>query len=815
MRRLFVFVATTAMLAGLLAAVQRPEPVREIAVAATNAIGAIQPRVSPDGQTIAVSYQGALWTLPRAGGAMTRLTSESGYDIEPAWSPDGTRIAFVNSLRFGNGDLRIITRDGQDVPLKKRIEVLGTVLYQKVEWLDDERLLGVLKVDGHSLEYGWVNLSTGETKTLAPSSNWGRFATSADGKWLAFTTTLDQPGQQTGNDGISADVWRVPTSGGEPEKLFRFSSRVHDLCWSADGAGLFVVSELGGGQAHNDVWFVPKSEPLARMRKLTFGQADEERPSVSRDGRWLVFTDNQRGPTSLVARDLTDGADHAVHVERLEFRRPTGRVKIQVTDRGQPATARLSVVQADGKLSAPPGSLYRLLNDVGHFYCEHSAEWTLPAGKYKVRAFHGLEFRPLTREFEVARNGVTDVAIELDRWTDPASLGWYSGENHIHANYGYGQWYNSPATMLAQCAGEGLRVCNFVVANSDTDGIFDREHFRGRLDPLSTDETLLYWNQEFRSTIWGHMTLVNLKQLVEPIMTGFKETTNPWDIPTNSDIADQTHWQDGLVNYTHVAQNPDDPYQNPYTGKGIPVDVALGKIDTLDLNASYAGTVVLWHRLLNCGFRLPASAGTDVFLNRVTSRLPGGDRVYVKLDGPLTYDKWIDGLRAGRSFVTNGPMLEFSIGPHHLGDSIKLDKPRELTIVAKAQSHFPMAKVEVLYNGEVVASVPLSDSQQQAMLEKSLKLDRSGWLALRASGPGHLDHPVGSLDAHTSPIYVEVAGSPAGARADAEIFLKWIDRLSLAMRLRDRIPNDELRKHVQNQLEAARSIYTKIVETGR
>lgn len=593
--------------------------------------------------------------------------------------------------------------------------------------------------------------------------------------------------------------------------MFRFPSRVHDLCWATDGAGLFVVSELGGGQAHNDIWFVPNSEPLARMRKLTFGQADEERPSVSRDGRWLVFTDNQRGPTSLVARDLTDGSDHAVRVERLEFGRPTGRVKIQVTDHGQPATARLSVVQADGKLSAPPGSLYRLLNDVGHFYCEHSAEWTLPAGKYKVRAFHGLEFRALTREFEVAANGVTDLTLELDRWTDPASRGWYSGENHIHANYGYGQWYNSPATMLAQCAGEGLRVCNFVVANSDTDGIFDREHFRGRLDPLSTDETLLFWNQEFRSTIWGHITLVNLKQLVEPIMTGFKETTNPWDIPTNSDIADRTHWQEGLVNYTHVAQNPDDPY----TGKGIPVDVALGKIDTLDLNASYAGTVVLWHRLLNCGFRLPASAGTDVFLNRVTSHLPGGDRVYIKLDGPLTYDKWTDGLRAGRSFVTNGPMLEFSIGPHQLGDTIKLDVARDFTVNAKAQSHFPMAKVEVIYNGEVVATVPLSDSKQQATLEKSIKLDRSGWLALRASGPGHLDHPVGSVDAHTSPIYVQVAGSPAGARADAEIFLKRIDRLSLALRLRDRVPNDELRKHVQDQLEAARAVYLKIAETGR
>jgi hypothetical protein len=813
MRKFVLCLVTILGLSGLLAATRLAPP--QATPLVRQSLGAIQPRISPDGQTIAVSYQGGIWTLPRAGGAMTRLTHDAGFDIEPTWSPDGEQIAYVNSPRFGAGDLRIVTKAGQSVNVPKRIEVLGTIAFQKIEWLPGDRILGVLRVDGQTGGLGWVNWKTGETKTLAPSPQWGRYAASADGQWIAFTTTLDQPGQQTGNDGISADVWHVPINGGEPEKLFRFPSRVHDLCWSADGSGLFVVSELGGGQAHNDIWHVPLRDSLQRMRKLTLGQGDEDRPSVSRDGRWLVFTDNQRGPTSLIARDWVDDSDRVVRIERLEFGKPTGRLRVATMDRDEPMTVRLSVTQVDGKFSAPPGSLYRTLNDYGHFYCEQSAEWALPAGKYRVRAFHGLEYRPVSGEIEITADQMIDLTLQLERWAELPTRGWYSGENHIHANYGYGQWYNSPATMLTQCAGEGIGVNNFVVANSDTDGIFDREHFRGRLDPVSTEQTLLYWNQEFRSTIWGHMTLVNLKQLVEPIMTGFKETTNPWDIPTNSDIADRTHWQGGHVNYTHVAQNPEDPYQNPYTGKGIPVDVALGKIDTLDLNASYAGTVVLWHKLLNCGFRLPASAGTDVFLNRVVSRLPGGDRVYVKIDGPLDYAKWIDGLRAGRSFVTNGPMLEFSVGPSQFGDTIKLDKPRELEITAMARSHFPMAKVEVIYNGEVIATVPLNDSKQAAALQKSIKLDRSGWLALRASGPGHADHPVGSLDAHTSPIYVEVAGSPKGSRADAEFFLKWIDRLSLALRLRDRIPNDELRKHVNDQLEAARAVYVKIVETGR
>ena len=428
MRRLSLCLVTILALTGLLAAVQQAPPQVERKV--SPAIGAIQPRISPDGQTIAVSYQGSIWTIPRVGGAMTRLTHDAGFDIEPTWSPDGEHIAYVNSLRFGAGDLRIVTKTGQPVNVPKRIEVIGTVAFQKIEWLPENRVLGVLRVDGQTTGIGWVDWKTGGWKTLAPAPQWGRFAASSDGKWVAFTTTLDQPGQQTGNDGVSADVWRVSVNGGEPVKLFRFPSRIHDLCWSVDGTGLYVVSELGGGQAHNDIWHVPLRDSLQRMWKVTLGQADEDRPSVSRDERWLVFTDNQRGSTSLIVRDLEDESDRVVKVERLDFGRPTGRLKVATIDQssGTPVTARVSITQVDGKFSAPPGSLYRTLNDVGHFYCERSAEWTLPAGKYRVRAYHGLEYRPLSREFEITADQTAEVKLPLERWANPAQDGWYSGE---------------------------------------------------------------------------------------------------------------------------------------------------------------------------------------------------------------------------------------------------------------------------------------------------------------------------------------------------------------------------------------------------
>jgi len=99
-------------------------------------------------------------------------------------------------------------------------------------------------------------------------------------------------------------------------------------------------------------------------------------------------------------------------------------------------------------------------------------------------------------------------------------------------------WYQS--FCYSPLEGEGLNIANFMVANSDTDGVFDREFFRGAPDSQSGPHTILYWNEEFRATLWGHMTLLNLRYLVEPIFTGFKDTTHPWDVPTNADIADQT-----------------------------------------------------------------------------------------------------------------------------------------------------------------------------------------------------------------------------------------------------------------------------------
>jgi Tol biopolymer transport system component len=288
-----------------------PQPIspREAAApsAEARAFGAIYPRLSETGDRIAFSYQGAIWRMPRTGGGMTRLTDGPGFDIEPVWSPDGGRIAYLNSQAFGSGVLRIVrAEDGASVPLPKEVRGVEKLSFGP----EGTRLLG--KFQGPAL--AWLDLNNGElTPVRTGSLRPHRYALSHDGHRIAFTTTQDVPDQQAGNDGPEADLWIVAAAGGEPLKLVRFQARIHDLCWVAGDRSLVVSTELGG--VHNDLWELPLDDPERRARRLTFGQADEDRPSTSGDGRWLLYTDNRLGPTALVIRDLASGKEVPIEAE--------------------------------------------------------------------------------------------------------------------------------------------------------------------------------------------------------------------------------------------------------------------------------------------------------------------------------------------------------------------------------------------------------------------------------------------------------------------------------------------------------------------
>ena len=779
---------------------------------ARRAFGPIQPVLSPDGTAIALSFQGAICRMPSEGGTMIRLTRSEGWDVEPTWSPDGKQIAFINAPGFNVGPVRVMAAEtGSAVKLPKDVLARGRLQFHP----DGKRLLGMFTLTGQPDRLQWFDLKSGELTPIHIASLDAnrraamKWALSPDGATILLATFQDRAGEQTGNNGPSADLWRVASAGGDVQNVTRWPSRIYGLSWDAEGHGAFVVTDRG--VAYNDLWHLPLHHPLEGARKITFGQADEDWPSASADGRWLVYTENQERATSLVRVDLKSGQRQTLGLDRIEFREPTGRLRLVLTDAhtGEPLVARLSVKQQGGKFYFPLGALYRLTGGVGHFYARHTTELTVPAGKFTLQTWHGPEYFIHKEELQVAAGETRELTVAMERWINMPEKGWFGGENHVHANYGYGAWHNDSATIRDQCEGENLHVANIVVANSDGDGVFDRQYFLGRPDPLSSSRTIIYWNEEFRSTIWGHLTLGHLSQLVEPIFTGFAETTNPWDVPTNADIADRTRAQRGTVSYTHPASNPESPYDGAYAAKGLPVDAALGRIDTMDVMGSgYEASQRLWYRLLNCGLRIPAAAGTDVFLNRITSYPPGWGRCYVKLTNGLRYVDWMQGQKAGRSFITTGPMLDWSADGREPGDTLYLDRPRKVQVRARASAQFAIKNPELVVNGAVIPTTAATNEAGELVLIQDVDLDHAGWLAIRCRSANNSSSGGVAFGAHSNPIYIEMPGHPVDARADAEYFLRWIDRLDGDLKNRDRIPVGL--EQVKAQLNDAREFYRRL-----
>jgi len=155
-------------------------------------------------------------------------------------------------------------------------------------------------------------------------------------------------------------------------------------------------------------------------------------------------------------------------------------------------------------------------------------------------------------------------------------------------------------------------------------------------------------------------------------------------------------------------------------------------------------------------------------------------------------------------------MFEFRVNDNMPGETIKFDDPGEVRVVARVRSQYPLNRVEIIYNGEVIAEVKIDGEGLDVRIDEKLSIPRSGWIALRSSGPPQADQPTGTVFGHTSPVYVEVAGHPIDARKDAEYFIGWIERLRTDIRRRNRVPTRQ-QVHVESQISQAREVFNKLV----
>jgi hypothetical protein len=498
---------------------------------------------------------------------------------------------------------------------------------------------------------------------------------------------------------------------------------------------------------------------------------------------------------------------------------------------GDPVAARVRVTDDIGSARPADSVVRRDEHGNEYFFADGGFEVQVH-GSANITVARGTEYEPLERTIPPPSGGRSESEIRLRRWSDLASDRWYAGDVHVHLNIS-GDYLLSPDDAdLAQRA-EDVRFMNMMVSNLASDHLYDRGFFEGAPHPLSDDEHVLRWGEEFRTSLYGHVCLYGIGGLVDPFFAGFAASKNPFDVPLLAHVADECHEVGGTISYAHPLRGDLDIERifgggGPAFARGrgieakeLPVDVALGKTDSLDL-MSYTSddlvTAELWYRLLNCGFRLPATAGTDTFMNIATATMfggaicnpPAGNRVFAHVEGGLSTEAWCAAVRDGRTFVTNGPVLDLSVDGFGVGATLRAESGQAVRIEGSGRSWVPMDKLELVLNGQVIAEGEVLADGRTASLATSVEIASGGWVALRAVGGVNQNVFGGPLFAHTSPVYIEVGGALARDRAAAEYFVAWVDALIELCRTTGNYPSDAERDAAITLFGEARSRFAEI-----
>jgi hypothetical protein len=455
---------------------------------------------------------------------------------------------------------------------------------------------------------------------------------------------------------------------------------------------------------------------------------------------------------------------------------PAARLRLR-----SPRCARWSVTDATGGAWFPDGVPHKWDVDERPFF--HAADVVLhvPATPLTVRCARGLEFGVRTET--VTPGGDTTVELDPPRRFDPAATGWYGGDLHVHLNYS-GDLVCSPADAARMQHGEGLHLLSLVAGNMLTSRVYDSElleAYAGKDLPWSGGDTVARAGVEYRNDLLGHVHALGPGSPPERYFTGHEASDHPEDWPPNHVACADLRHRHATVGYAHpVRSSVDTFFAEPRSveARELVVDAALGLVDSLDVLSPFddEGAVVLYHRLLSCGLRLAATAGTDTFLSfahgpGTASNPPGWARVYAHLAGrPLSVAAFQDAVRAGRTMVTNGPWLTFTVNGHGPGAVLDVRPGERLDLVAEVTGD-GIDRLTIEGPDGVLAS------SGDGRLAVTVPVEGPTWLAAVARGPGGPTTLDAAALAHTTPVYADVDGARVARAGAAEFCLNLIDGL--------------------------------------
>ncbi len=270
---------------------------------------------------------------------------------------------------------------------------------------------------------------------------------------------------------------------------------------------------------------------------------------------------------------------------------------------------------------------------------------------------------------------------------------------------------------------------------------------------------------------YGHVMLLNLKQLILPASLGRSLMQTATDDGTLRPAIDAARAQGGTTLWCHNLQGTEDIPN--WLGERLDAQVVFDQ----GSKGKYEDT---FYRYLNVGLRVPFATGTDWFLRDMA-------QTWVRRTGELTETGWLDQLKGGRSFISNGPLLDLKVNGQEPGAVMSIDQPTTLTIEARAVGRNNFGLLELVINGAVVSSAVTQPGTGyfEAHLQAAYAAAGPCWIALRAipfSGP--YDKPMpGNLGfneygkplfAHSTPVYVNWPGRGV---FDSETALGLIDEM--------------------------------------
>jgi len=405
-----------------------------------------------------------------------------------------------------------------------------------------------------------------------------------------------------------------------------------------------------------------------------------------------------------------------------------------------------------------------------HFctYVDGETDVKLPLGNVYIEVFKGFEIKPIRRVYTVTPE-TEEIVIEVEKLLPWREKGWVSADTHVH--------FLSPNSALLEGAGEGVNVVNLLASQwgelFTNIGDFDGKTTHGSKEAGGEGEYLVRVGTENRQHVLGHISLCGYNgRMITPVTTGGPDESALGDAVevTLSQWAEQCRRQGGIVVLPH--------FPNPRCENAAAL--VLNRIDAVEMTSwgNYYGgidpySLSDWYRYLNCGYFVAAVGGTD---KMSANTAVGTVRTYALIeDDEFTYDNWKEAVRSGKTFVTYGPLMEFTVEGKQMGSYIELpstggtlDVEWELSTLT-----IPLSKAELVVNGETQEVVSLSDTPDEAKGSFSVKMDKSGWLALRVRGGYEDKNEV--ITAHSSPIMVQVEGSSNFSEADAITILEQIE----------------------------------------